>query len=537
MGTKSFASQSSTNSSYALPGTNSITTAEILEEDDEPPGSCRGSRNTEVTPPGEADITGPLFHQNLNKYHEIARSGFNEDIDSSTSMRSVRHIEMSLPQSQGQSPGIAYRARIPDLQTLLTPSRPLGASPGYLRSLKSAITYSPLNVLLVFIPVSWALHLARASDTLTFVCSALAIVPLAAQLTLATEQISLRTSQSAGGLINATFGNIVEMIIGGIALSKCDLALVQSSLLGGLISNLLLVLGTAFTVGGYRFHQQEFQPMAAQLNTSLMTVAVISLLVPAGFHAFLGDRLKGNEGPLLLKLSRGSAVVLICIYIAYLIFQFYSHIDMFTDTYELTSMTDSRRSSFGSCAGDDPILPVTDPLIVPSASMPYESPQLNTVTAVCILVFATALTYVTADSLVSSLNGMVERSDISKKWVAFIIIPIISNAAEHMTAVIVASKGKFDLLMSVAVGSCIQIALFVIPALIIVAWCLGKPLTLLFDPIETMCLFLSILLVKFSIGEGKTHWMSGVALTGVYMLIAISFWDYPPIDLSPLACT
>lgn len=142
--------------------------------------------------------------------------------------------------------GVTNIAPANRLRTLFTPNHGLGPSPGYLVSMKNALLHSPLNILLFFIPVSWALHWAHQSDTVIFVVSALAIVPLAALLGLGTEQIALRTSQAVGGLLNATLGNVVELIIAGIALGKCDLDLVQSSLLGGLLSNLLLVLGTAF---------------------------------------------------------------------------------------------------------------------------------------------------------------------------------------------------------------------------------------------------------------------------------------------------
>lgn len=167
-----------------------------------------------------------------------------------------------------------------------------------------------------------------------------------------------------------------------------------------------------------------------------------------------------------------------------LFFQFYSHNHLFIDTYPAAQ----RKHGKPLPGATSPVLPMSDPSTVAHA----ESPKVNVPTAIAILIASTALAYVTAENLVSSLNGMVEHSNISKEWLTLIVIPIISNAAEHATAVVVASKGKFDLAMSVAVGSCIQIALFVIPLLILVAWGMGKPLTLLFDPIETI---VSVLLV------------------------------------------
>ena len=251
--------------------------------------------------------------------------------------------------------------------------------------------------------------------------------------------------------------------------------------------------------------------MAAQLNSSLMTISVISLLVPAAFvclvfpttahsNRFLHlARIPGRSTPQRRRSTPSSAqsrerhysYVDVCShvinpectssddlnsYFAYLWFQFYSHNHLFMDT-----LPAAQRKHGKPLPGDNgPVLPVADP------EFHHEAPRLNVPTATAVLVASTALAYITAENLVASLNGMVEHTTVSKEWLTLIVIPIISNAAEHATAVVVARKGKFDLAMSVAVGSCIQIALFVIPLLIMVAWGMGKPLTLLFDPIETM---------------------------------------------------
>lgn len=437
------------------------------------------------------------------------------------------------------------------LRTLFTPTRPLGPSPTFTQSLKAAMKYSPLNILLLCIPVSWALHFTDQNPTLIFVFSSLGLVPLAALLGFGTEQIALKTSASVGGLLNATLGNIVEMIIAGIALKQCELELVQSSLLGGLLSNLLLVLGMAFIVGGYRFQQQEFQPMVAQLNSSLLIVSVISLIVPFGFHQYLESRLEpGRELPILLELSRGGSIILILIYFAYLYFQLYSHNHLFLEVDSCSSIskrssedsidsaTVRRLSDTGSLSPSITSTTTSDS----SDSDDFHTVKLNTWSALGLVLASTGLAYLTAESLVDSLHGLLEaHPNISKEWITLIIIPVISNAAEHVTAVIVASKGKFDLAMSVAVGSCIQIALFVIPVLVLVAWGLGKPLTLLFDPLETLVLFFSVLLVKFSVEDGKSHWMSGLALVSVYVFIALAFWHFPEIHRvlqgSPITCT
>ena len=262
------------------------------DDDDEPP--CSG----QTTIPNTTAIT----------FDEVP-SDRNVTVTSSNPEKSLPPkrgtVSTTTPVFVDKERGVANITPANRLRILFTPTHELGPSPGYLLSVKNALLYSPLNILLLFIPVSWALHWTHQSDTVIFVVSALAIVPLAALLGLGTEQIALRTSQAVGGLLNATLGNVVELIIAGIALGRCDLALVQSSLLGGLLSNMLLVLGMAFigtssilsyphpvhpnsqppslAVGGFRFRSQEFQPMAAQLNSSLMTVSVIALVIPAAF--------------------------------------------------------------------------------------------------------------------------------------------------------------------------------------------------------------------------------------------------------------
>ena len=184
-----------------------------------------------------------------------------------------RHIRFRFPH-------LSKRSR---LRALFTPTRTIGPAPAYGRSIINVITFSPLVILLVFIPINWALHWTHQSDVIIFTTSALAIIPLAALLGFGTEQVAIRTSSAVAGFLNVSLGNLVELIIAGIALQRCELALVQSSLLGGLLSNLLLVLGMSFIVGGLRFPEQSFQPIAAQLHASLLVVGVISLMMPTAF--------------------------------------------------------------------------------------------------------------------------------------------------------------------------------------------------------------------------------------------------------------
>ncbi|KIY70881.1 calcium/proton exchanger [Cylindrobasidium torrendii FP15055 ss-10] len=485
-----------------------------------------------------------------------------------------------------------------------------GPAPNFRASIKSAATYSWINVLLVFNPIAWALHYTHQVDGAIFAVSLLGIVPLAGLLGHGTETIALYTGDALGGLINASLGNATEFIIAILLLVKCEIRVVQASLLGGLLSNLLLVTGMAFLVGGIRFSEQEFQQSAAQLNTSLLTLAVIALVLPTVF-AFAYDQSNGEdkERDIVLEMSRGSAIILIVIYLSYMVFQLYSHShlynpenDVLRDTPRMSrtsthSSRSSRRSArscspvrrsgqmiaapalspvrpmplpqrpsihpcgplaFGSAAqlGLGARLRLATPLRVPqdAESAPFEkrfqrptvrdeldvaslnehdnilekeTPKMNLTTAISMLVGTTALTYLTAEALTDSLEGIGESGAVSKEWLGLILLAIVGNAAEHVTAVFVAYRNKVDLALAVSVGSCIQIALFVIPLLVLIGWIIGKPLSLLFDPLEVVTLFLSVLLVRFATEDGRTHYMSGILLFGSYVLIAFSFWYYP----------
>ncbi|KAL1688649.1 Sodium/calcium exchanger protein-domain-containing protein [Schizophyllum commune] len=382
----------------------------------------------------------------------------------------------------------------------IRPAETRGAAPGYLQSVKSALGYSWINVLLIFNPISWALYYSHQEDGAVFGTALLGIIPLAGMLGHGTETVALYTGDALGGLINASLGNATEFIIAILLLVKCEIRVVQASLLGGLLSNLLLVTGMAFIVGGIRFSEQEFRQTAAQLNTSLLTLAVIALVMPTAFAIAL-EQVAGpdQERDVVLQISRGSAVILIAIYISYMVFQLYSHT----------------------------MRPPPSDLEAQEEEHDKETPEMNLTVAICALVAATGLTYVTAEALTDSLEGIGRSGSVSTEWLGLILLAIVGNAAEHVTAVFVAYRNKVDLALAVSVGSCIQITLFVIPILVLIGWIINKPLSLLFDPLEVVTLFLSVLLVRFATEDGRTHYMSGVLLFGTYILIAFSFWYYP----------
>ncbi|EJF64654.1 calcium/proton exchanger [Dichomitus squalens LYAD-421 SS1] len=490
------------------------------------------------------------------------------------------------------------------------PPKPVGQAPPFWQGVKAIILGSWLNVLLVFIPISWACHFALSKsnehDTLIFVFSFLAIIPLAKLLAFATDELSMRVGQTLAGLLNATLGNAVELIVAIIALVQCQLQVVQASLIGSILSNLLLVLGMCFFAGGTRFSEQGFGedysrpplPLRAtrnhtrsvrrtvvlaarvhsagvvQLNSSLLIISVIAVLLPAAFHTAAGAQIPdGPEAKDILAVSHGAAIILLFIYGSYLVFQLFSHKDLYDDKNpdifkstkyqkrnrnaaangDSTSADGSsvplNRITSGSLAGSPPSSPSTghqelprngdpesDPASQPtSEGEEEETPQMSVLLTIALLTVVTVVVAVTAEFLVDSINGLTASGHISKTFVGLILLPIVGNAAEHVTAVTVSVKDKLTLSLGVAVGSSIQIALFVIPFIVTLGWILGKPMSMLFDPFESIVLFLSVLVVNYVVQDGKSNWLEGMILMCLYVIVAVTFWYYPGVvDLAQL---
>ncbi|KAG8213410.1 calcium proton exchanger [Butyriboletus roseoflavus] len=451
--------------------------------------------------------------------------------------------------------------------TLMQSSRKIGPAPTVWQSIRAIALSSYLNILLICIPISWALNFALPDQhTLIFVFSFFAIVPLAKLLAFATDELSMRVGQTLAGLMNATLGNAVELIVSIIALTKCELDIVQSSLVGSILSNLLLVLGMCFFAGGLRFSEQGFGIIAAQMNSSLLTISVIAVLLPGAF-VMTSTSDTGTTDQSILKMSHGVAIILLFIYASYLFFQLFSHKGLYDDSCE--EILESKRYSENPFKiktyrhGKRAAAPqhtetqlVASPLSSPksqplfsttghgTAAQPasdpesghvrpmlleeeIEEPQMSVSMSFVLLVAVTVVVAVTAEFLVDSINGLTSTGGISKEFVGVILLPIVGNAAEHVTAVTVSVKDKLTLSLGVAVGSSIQIALFVIPFIVTLGWILGKPLTLLFDPLQSIVLFLSVLTVNYVVQDGKSNWLEGMILMCLYLILCVTFWYYP----------
>ncbi|KAJ3240926.1 hypothetical protein HDU81_002429 [Chytriomyces hyalinus] len=377
------------------------------------------------------------------------------------------------------------------------------------------------NILaIIFVPLGILSFVLKWGDIPTFVLNVCAIIPLAKLLDYATDQLSMRVGQTIGGLLNATFGNAVELIVSILALRKGELRVVQASLIGSVLSNLLLVLGFCFLCGGLfpsdksaplldRF--QFLDPDQANLNIGLLSVVFLGFIIPAAFHIASEQAVGFNAVEVAsktLSISRGTAIVLLITYIAFLVFQLYSH------------------------RGNSAIVsePVPDVERVDAAAEKVEEEEEEeeaetlAIIAVGALVCVTVVIGVCAEFLVDSLDGLAKQASISKTFIGIIILPIVGNAAEHVTAVSAAMRNKMNLVISVAVGSSIQISLLVAPVLVLIGWMIGQNLSLDFEIFESVVLFVTIFVTSTLISDGRTNWLEGWMLLASYVILAIGFY-------------
>ncbi|KAH8890475.1 calcium/proton exchanger [Thozetella sp. PMI_491] len=602
-----------------------------------------------------------------------------------------------------------------------TPAKRRNIFVEFIFSLKHILLASYVNLLLVFVPVGFAVHFANLSPGIIFAMNAIAIIPLAGLLSQSTEAVASRMGDTIGALMNVTFGNAVELIIFIIALVKDEIRIVQASLLGSILANLLLILGMCFLLGGFRFREQIYNSTVTQMSACLLSLSVTSLLLPTAFHASFNDSDLADTR--VLQVSRGTSVVLLLVYILYLLFQLNSHSYMYESTpqhiIERESIpweTDSSSSSSSSSSsdsdgsnaakrfrrkirgkmsrkgshsasnpsspaieakaedvqpgeslgegatasasidnaeitvpvvvddgmeeadelagedspkkhkkkhkkhhrkhrreanGDDlaqtqsapgrqvafvladleaqhviparttlfqslrqnvftnppqnPVpasstaprpqirrvnsmperqgqvyrsapgsLPPIVPIVVNSTPRPKptaeeeEEPEISRSTAILLLLVSTGLVAVCAEFMVDSISGVVaDGSGVSEAFVGLILLPIVGNAAEHVTSVAVAVKNKMDLAIGVALGSSIQIAIFVTPLVVILGWIMGKNMSLFFTLFETVCLFVSAFIVNFLVLDGRSNYLEGALLCSAYIIIAVAAFFYP----------
>ncbi|KAK4946894.1 hypothetical protein LTR10_014036 [Elasticomyces elasticus] len=548
---------------------------------------------------------------------------------------------------------------------------------------KTALFHSWVNVLLIFVPVGIAVHFANINPNVVFALNAIAIIPLAGLLTFATESVAHRLGPTLGALLNVSFGNAVELIIFIIALVKNEIRIVQASLIGSLLANLLLILGMAFLIGGLEFQEQIYDSTVTQMSACLLALAVLSLLIPTAFHASFSDTDAADKA--VIKLSRGTSVILLVIYFLYLLFQLKSHAYLYQGTPQniideesapgflarFDSTSSSSASSRVSTAstgssrrvrkrlraklgmkrrGKTEVVPETEteqteqieqheqgvgpstvileektaepeemapPTAAPNATTatsqapmpkpkaplgprglsfrtppvfrastnppggplpadaqqhplrryrsdpnnpnrgsgpsrgntgasrrttpkvteaePDDGPPMSQIASIVLLLVSTVLVALCAEFLVGSINHLVESSPLSEAFVGLIILPIVGNAAEHVTAVTVAAKNKLDLALGVSLGSSIQIALFVTPIVVLLGWILDKDMSLYFSLFETGSLFVATFIVNFLVLDGRSNYLEGALLCACYIIIAVGAYFFPDSQQQSLA--
>ncbi|KAH9972802.1 hypothetical protein BGW80DRAFT_1312631 [Lactifluus volemus] len=476
------------------------------------------------------------------------------------------------------------------------------------------------NALLLFLPASWAVNsLLKKPHTVVFTFCILSMIPLAKLHELATRELATRWGS-----------NMVELVIAATALRKCELRVVQSSLIGSMLSRLLLVLGMCFFAGGMRFKEQGFDATATQIHSSLLSISVGAVLMPVAYHYSLSwrtDTASTDQKAAILNMSHG-----VSLYCAYLVFQFWSHTYLFEEpthksdrlpvrlshhqhsgsrVQERTAMSSAESSpeshaparahvgphnrgckpplssvsdiylpiSYGAssslsnvsptvgstvklvrdgrctvtslpsgeelrsathmqlgdgtileqCSDDEQGVASSGQKTTPLNAPVEEKPQLSWTLTLTLLIVVTILVSITAESLVESMNEL-SRS-ISKEWIALILLPMVSCIAECLTAISVSRKDRLTLSISVALLTIKQTpqqtALFVIPFMVILGWILDKPLPLLFDPFESIVLYISVHVMSYIVADGKSNWLEGAILICFYINIAVSFWFYP----------
>jgi Ca2+:H+ antiporter len=360
-------------------------------------------------------------------------------------------------------------------------------------------------ILLVFVPISIAAHFLEWGSAVVFITSCIAIIPLAAFMGTATEEIAVVVGPTLGGLLNATFGNATELILALIALRAGLVDVVKATITGSIISNLLLVMGFSMLLGGLRYKEQSFQPLVARVNASSMNLAVIAILLPTAMDATS----TGIDESTLQKLSIAVAIVLILVYGLTLLFSMKTH------SYLLdVGMAELEPEGTGDAK------PVTK----------ESEPEVNLGLWISVLLGATLLVAGESELLVESLEEATTQLGLSALFTGVIVLPVIGNAAEHATAVTVAIKNKMDLSVSVAVGSSLQIALFVAPVLVLAGWFMGQPMDLDFNAFELVAVAVSVLIANSISSDGKSNWLEGTLLLAAYAVLALAFYFHPVIE-------
>ena len=343
-----------------------------------------------------------------------------------------------------------------------------------------------LKFMLLFVPISFIGKFLNFSPTIMFILAALSIIPLAGIMGEGTEEISFYTGPKIGGFLNATFGNATELIISFFALKSGLFEVVKSSIAGSIIGNILLVLGASMFIGGLKHKTQNFNINVVETTSRMLLFSLIGLCVPAFFTHTINANLLNTryEG-----LSLVVAIVMFILYILSLIFSFFTHKDLYATTTEEEG---------------------------------HES-KWSLKKSIAILIIATVIIAIESEFLVGGIEDITSKLGLSEFFVGIILIPIIGNAAEHSTAITMALKNKMDVAIEIALGSSLQIILFVAPVLIFLSL-LFTPMSIIFNPFELVSLIASVIIANKVASDGQSNWLEGAQLMAVYFIIAAGFF-------------
>lgn len=351
-----------------------------------------------------------------------------------------------------------------------------------------------LGWLLILVPVAVSVHwLMPEAHSLVFGSAALAIIPLAGWMGRATEALAARAGEGVGGLLNATFGNAAELVIALAALRHGLYDVVKASIAGSIIGNILLVLGAAMLAGGLRFRSQNYNITAARSQATMLLIAAISLVIAGAFRDVVQP-----GAPKIIGFSVAIAAVLLVVYVLDLVFSLVTH----------------RRLFEGS--GEVPV------------AGGHEVPVWSAKKSLAVLGLATAAVAWMSEILVAAIEPAAKDLGLGSLFVGVFVVAIIGNAAEHSTAIFAALRNRMDLSLSIALGSSVQIALFVAPVLVLVSLAVGPaPMDISIRPGLTLCVVLSVLIAAPVAGDGESNWLKGVALLAVYLIFALAFLAVP----------
>lgn len=352
--------------------------------------------------------------------------------------------------------------------------------------------------MLVFVPISLIAQWLHLPPLAIFLASGLAIIPLAAWIANSTEAIATVIGPSFGGLLNATFGNATEMIVSIVALNSGLVEVVKASLTGSIIANLLLALGLAAFLGGIHYPEQTFQPIVARLNASSLILAVIVLLTPAAIKATS----QGLNNSTINNFSYTAAALLFTFYCLMLLFSMKTHRDMY-----LLEENENDTNKSDTNDSNEP------------------KPKLWAQTAV--LLTCTVVLVFVSEILVDSLEKAIVTLGLSRLFTGVILIPIFGGVVEYITCITFALKNKMEVAVAVAIGSSLQIALFVAPILVLVGWVIGQPMNLEFSPFEIVAVTMAVLITNSISNDGRSNWLEGVLLLMTYAILGTAFYFHP----------